>query len=221
MLDSKNRYLQIAFNHDSRTVSRVLPRIPQDERVLIEAGTPYIKREGANAIRFIRRLWSGYIVADIKTMDGAVEEVMEAAYAGANAATVLGAAPPETINLFIETCKKTGIDAFIDMIGIDDPMKVLRHVRKLPKVVILHKGRDEESSRSKVIKYVNIKRIKSKYDVLLSAAGGIDLRQAESASFNGADIVTVNLVKPHSVFEGINTEGEIERLAKDFLAGID
>ena len=221
MLDSKNRYLQIAFNHDSRTVARVLPRIPRDERILIEAGTPYIKREGANAIRFIRRLWPGYVVADVKTMDGAEEEAAMAAYAGANAATVLGAAAPETINLFIKSCEKFGIDSFIDMIGVDDPIKVLRNVRTPPTTVILHKGRDEESTRSKVIKYVHIKRILSKYDVQISAAGGIDLRQAQSASFNGASIVTVNLVKPKDPFEGISTEGEIEKLAKEFLLSID
>lgn len=220
-LDNKYRYLQVAFNHDSHTVARVLPKIPRDDRVIIEAGTPYIKREGANAIRFIRRLWPGYVLADIKTMDGAEEEAAMAAYAGANGATVLGAAPPETINLFIESCRSLGIDSFIDMIGIDDPIKVLRNVRKPPTTVILHKGRDEESTRSKVIKYVHIKRILSKYEVLISAAGGIDLRQAQSASFNGANIVTVNIVKPDESFEGINTKDEIEELAREFLAGID
>lgn len=221
MLERKTRYLQIAFNQDSHTVARVLPRIPRDERILIEAGTPYIKREGAGAIRFIRRLWPGYVVADIKTMDGAAEEVEMAAYAGANAATVLGAAPPETINLFIARCTELGIDSFIDMIGIDDPIKVLRDVRKRPTAVILHKGRDEESTRSKVIKYIHIKRILSKYEVRISAAGGIDLRQAQSASFNGANIVTVNLVSSDDPFEGIDTGGEIEKLAKEFLASID
>ncbi len=220
-LDNKYRYLQIAFNHDSQTVARVLPKIPRDERIIIEAGTPYIKREGVNAIRYIRRLWPGYVLADIKTMDGAAEEAAMAAYAGANAATVLGAAPPETINLFIETCKELGIDSYIDMIGVDDPIKVLRNVRKPPTTIILHKGRDEESTRSKVIKYVHIKRVLSKYEVLISAAGGIDLRQAQSASFNGANIVTVNVVKPDDPFEGISTQDEIEKLAKDFLAGID
>ena len=221
MLDSKFRYLQIAFNHDSYTVGRVLPRIPKDPRILIEVGTPYIKREGRHAIAFVRRLWPGYVIADIKTMDGAAEEAAEAANAGANAATVLGASPPETINLFIKTCRQLGIDSFIDMIGVDDPVHVLRAVKKPPTAVVLHKGRDEESTRSKVIKYVHIKRILSKYDVLISAAGGIDLRQAQSASFNGANIVTVNLVRPEEPFEGIDVEGEIETLAREFLAGID
>jgi bifunctional enzyme Fae/Hps len=221
MLNDKERYLQLAFNHDSSLVASLLPRIPRDPRIIIEAGTPYIKREGERAIRLIRSLWGGYVVADIKTMDGAGEEALEAARAGANGATVLGSAPKETLDLFIRTCDETGMDAFIDMIGIEDPLRVLMKLKKPPRVVILHKGRDEESSRLKAIKYVHIKRVRSKFDVLVSAAGGIGLRQAESASFNGAHIVTVNIVRPHDPFEGIPAEGSIEKLAIDFLKGID
>lgn len=220
-LNNKFRYLQLAFNHDSRLVSRLLPRIPRDERILIEAGTPYIKKEGIEAIRHIRRLWPGYVVADIKTMDGGAEEVQEVASAGANGATVLGAAPPETINNFIAACNGYGIDAFIDMIGVEDPLRVIMKIKKPPRVVVLHKGRDEESTRSKVIKYVHIKRVKSKYNVMLSAAGGIDLRQAQSASFNGSGIVTVNIVSPDDPYEGIATDSVIEKLAIEFLKSID
>lgn len=220
-LQHKTRYLQLAFNHDSALVARLLPRIPRDERIIIEAGTPYIKREGDRAIRMIRSMWSGYVVADLKTMDGAAEEVEEAAQSGANGATVLGAAPVETIDTFIEACEETGMDAFIDMIGVDDPLKVLRKLKKAPAVVVLHRGRDEETSRSKVIKYVHIKRVRSKFDVIISAAGGIDLKEAQSAAFNGANIITVNIVSPDDPFEGIATDDEIEKLAVDFLRGIE
>jgi bifunctional enzyme Fae/Hps len=219
-LDDKTKYLQLAFNQDSSVVARILPRIPKVNRIIIEAGTPYIKKEGARAIQTIRAMWPGYVLADIKTMDGARDEVEEAASAGANGATVLGAAPPETLNGFISACESFGVDAFIDMIGVEDPLRVMMRLRKPPRVVVLHKGRDEESTRSKVIKYVHVKRIRSKFDVLISAAGGIDLRQAESASFNGANIVTVNIVRPEDPFEGIGTDEGIEKLAVDFLRGI-
>ena len=59
-------------------------RIPRDQRIIIEAGTPYIKREGRNAIRMIRASWPGYVLADLKTMDGAEGEAADAAAAGAN-----------------------------------------------------------------------------------------------------------------------------------------
>ncbi len=51
ILDTRKRYLQIAFNYDLALVRRVLPKIPKSERILIEAGTPYIKREGNAASR--------------------------------------------------------------------------------------------------------------------------------------------------------------------------
>lgn len=220
-LIQKNRYLQLAFNGSIGEVARLLPRIPRDERIIIEAGTPLIKREGQKAISMVRSLWDYYVVADIKTMDGAVEEVAEAAEGGANGATVCGSAPTETIDRFIASCTSSRMDAFIDMIGVDDPLMVLRRLKKPPKVVVLHRGRDEETVRDKVIKYAHIKRVRSKYDVLVSAAGGIDLRQAQSASFNGANIVTVNIVQPDDPFEGISSDDRIEKLAVDFLNGID
>ncbi len=220
-LNARNRYLQLAFNQDSSVASRLLPRIPRDQRILVEAGTPYIKREGDRAIRFIRAMWPGYVVADIKTMDGAVEEAAEAAGAGANGATVCGAAPKETLDLFIRTCEDAGMDSFIDMLGVADPLRVLLRLKKPPRVVVLHRGRDEESTYSTVIRYVHVKRVRSKYDVLISVAGGIDLKQAQSASFNGANIVTVNIVTPDDPFEGIATDDRIEELAVRFLESID
>ena len=50
-------------------------------------------------IRYIRRMWRGMIVADIKIADGALDEVQMVRSAGANAVTVLGNAPRETINI--------------------------------------------------------------------------------------------------------------------------
>ncbi len=105
MLDSKTRYLQIAFNYDIGMVAWLLPQIPRSSRILIEAGTPYIKREGMNGIRYIRRLWPGKIVADIKIADGALGEVNMVREAGANAVTVLGYSPKETLDLVIEECE--------------------------------------------------------------------------------------------------------------------
>ncbi|MHA1479692.1 MAG: hypothetical protein ACTSPU_15985 [Promethearchaeota archaeon] len=63
---NNQRYIQIAFNHTTSDVLRILPQIPYDPRIIIEAGTPYIKREGISGIRLIRRLWRGLVVADLK-----------------------------------------------------------------------------------------------------------------------------------------------------------
>ena len=214
MLDEKHRYLQIAFNYDLNLVRQKLPLIQYSPFIFIEAGTPFIKREGMHGVQAIRSMWRGHIVADIKTSDGAVSEVIMARQA------VLGNSPTETVKLFIDTCKRLNMIAMVDMLGVDDPLDVLRPLYVTPDVVILHLGRDEESTRGKLIQYRHIKRIHSKYRSLISAAGGVDLDQARSAIFNGANIVVANLVLPGDPWNGISTEEDIGQISKKFLETI-
>ncbi len=221
LLDLRTRYLQIAFNYDAQLVKRILPTINRSNRILIEAGTPYIKREGMLGIRLIRRYWNGHVVADLKTVDGAVNEVALAQQAGATAATVLGNSPTETLDLFIDRCSKLGMISMIDMLGVIDPLKVMMRLGTPPDVVVLHKGRDEESTRGKLIQYRHVKRIRSKFDVLISAAGGVEINEARSAIFNGANIVVANLVDSSDPWTGISLDGDVAAMAKEFLSSIE
>lgn len=221
ILDNKNRYLQIAFNYDARMVMQILPTIMESDRILIEAGTPFIKREGMNGIRAIRRFWRGHVVADLKTVDGALGEVRMAHAAGATAATVLGNSPTETLNLFIEHCESLRMISMVDMLGVKDPLKVLMHLKTAPDVVVLHLGRDEENTSGKLIQYRHVSRIRSKFDVVISAAGGVGVKEARSAIFNGANIVVANLVSPRDPWKGISTDTDVAAMAKEFLATID
>ncbi|MAT44098.1 MAG: hypothetical protein CL609_17325 [Anaerolineaceae bacterium] len=221
MLDNKIRYLQIAFNKDTQQVRKILPLIPERPNIFIEAGTPFIKEEGMNGVSAIRRLWKGQIVADLKTIDGAEGEVAMAVQSGANAVTVAGSCPTETLDLFIQACEASGVYSMIDMIGVEDPLQVMRPLKKPPDVVIIHRGRDEESTRGKVIRYKQINKIRSKYDVLIAAAGGIDLHEARSAIFNGANIVVVNLVSPVDGWEGIDVTGDVKASVLKFIETLD
>jgi bifunctional enzyme Fae/Hps len=219
-LNNNVRYLQIAFNYDLSMVWQTLSRIPQSDRILIEAGTPFLKLEGMNGIRTIRRKWSGHIVADMKVTDGALGEVEMAYQAGATAVTVLGNAPSESIDLFIERCAQLNMLSMIDLLGADDPLDILRPLHHAPDIIVIHRGRDEESTRGKMIRYRQINRIRSKYDALISAAGGVDLREARSAIFNGANIVVANIVRPEDGWVGIKTTEDITQISKEFLETI-
>ena len=219
-LDNNVRYLQIAFNYDLGMALQMLRFIPQSDRILIEAGTPFIKLSGMDGVRAIRRRWRGHIVADMKVLDGALGEVDMAYQAGATAITVLGNAPPETLNLFIERCDQLNMLSMIDLLGTEDPLDVLRPLKHPPDIVVIHRGRDEENTRGKMIRYRQINRIRSKYDVLISAAGGVDLREARSAIFNGATIVVANIVRPHDGWAGIKTTGNITAISNKFLETI-
>lgn len=202
--NSSTRYIQIAFNHTINDVRRILPQIPHDPRIIIEAGTPYIKREGQNGIRLIRRYWRGLIVADLKVIDGAQEEVAMAYNAGANAVTAAGTAPKDTLDYFTKTCDQYKIFSMIDMLGQDNPLKKLFALKSSPKGVVIHKGRDEEANPRSIIRYKDINKIRSKYDVLISVAGGLKKESVRRAYFNGASIAILNIVKPTDVNEGLS-----------------
>ena len=133
-----------------------------------------------------------YIVADLKCMDRGRKEVEIARNGRANAVTALGQAPIETLDSFIQECEACGLDSMIDMMNVDFPLDVLRKLKKIPQVVILHRGVDEEAfNREKEIPYHEIQRIKSSYDIMIAVAGGDTFRETQRAIFNDADIVVV------------------------------
>lgn len=133
-----------------------------------------------------------YVVADIKAIDRGETEVEICSRAGANAATVMGTAPVETIDAFIANCTAHGLDAMIDMMNVEFPILVLAKLKKMPKVVILHRGVDEERfNREKQIPFWAIQRITSTYRTMIAIAGGDSSREVQRAAFNGANIVVV------------------------------
>lgn len=236
-LDPRKRYLQVALNGTLEDARRVIQSLPVSDRIIVEAGTPLIKRYGEEGIRRIYGWYSShvmgqtlapvapkensghdflslllqaaarssraampasevpvfpYVVADLKTMDRGGTEVALAARAGASAAVALGSAPKETLDAFIEQCEAYGIDAMIDMMNVEFPLSVLRALKQVPPVVIIHRGVDEEQfNREKQIPLHEIRRLKGSYDIMIAIAGGDTLREVQRSVFNDADIVVV------------------------------
>lgn len=215
-LEKRKKYLHIALNSTIEEARDIIYQLPMSDRILIEAGTPLIKTYGTWAISEIRSIVPGgtYIVADNKCADLANREVEMMASAGANAATCLGVAPIETINSFIEECAKFNIDSIIDMMNVPSAITILKKLKKLPDVVMLHRGVDEsEFSKEKQIPYYQIKQIKGNYGILVAVAGGDTIKEVQRAIFNDADIVVVwkNFYAPSS---------GTAQLAQDFLKEI-
>jgi len=216
-MPSKKQYLQLAFNSSFQDFLSVIRLVPENPNIIIEAGTPLIKREGVGVVSKMRQYWSGNICADIKVVDGAKEEVEMAKQAGATHVTALGNASKETLNIFVQTCKDVGLVSVIDMINTPNPLKSLWAANIVPDLVVIHRGRDEESSFGEVIQYKNISKIKGKWDISLGAAGGIDQKEMQSASFNGADVVVVNVVRPSDPWEGLVIDENIKENIDKFL----
>ena len=199
MLNQRSQYLQIAFNRSLNEVQSMISMLPVTEKIIIEAGTPLIKKYGIKGITALKNWWSekiqkpGYIVADLKCMDRGSREVKAISEAGASAATCLGLAPTETINEFIGECEKAKIDSMIDMMNIKFPFEILQKLKKLPNVIVLHRGVDEnEKNREKQIPYDQIHRIKGTYEnILISVAGGETSRDIIRTFFNDSDIAII------------------------------
>ena len=193
-LEKRKKYLHVALNSTLEEAREIISQLPASDRILIEAGTPLIKIYGTEVVLRIKEMApdGAYIVADNKCADLAAREVEMMANAGANAATCLGVAPIETIDSFIEECQKFNIDSMIDMMNVENALFVLKKLKKLPNVVMLHRGVDEtEFSKEKQIPYYQIKQIKGNYSVLVAVAGGDTIKEVQRAIFNDADIVVV------------------------------
>ena len=164
--------------------------------------------------KFAEKLFSPYIVADLKCMDRGLREVEIAREGGANAAVALGHAPIETLDAFVENCEKSGLDSMIDMMNFEFPLNVLRQLKELPRVVILHRGVDEEAfNPEKELPFHEIQRIKSNYDIMIAVAGGDTFDETRRAIFNDADIVVVW----KSFYK---SSAETAELAREFLKEI-
>ena len=88
---------------------------------IAEIGTPFIIREGINAVAQIKTDFPDLILlADVKIMDGGDYEAKLAFDAGADIVTVLGAAPDSTILKAVKAARDYDGQIMVDMIAVKD-----------------------------------------------------------------------------------------------------
>lgn len=189
-------YLQVAIDiPDIEFVKKVLKQLPQSDHLILEAGTPLIKKYGLNVIGQMREARpNAFIVADLKTLDTGNLEARMVADATADAVVISGLAPISTIEKAIKEAKKTGIYAYIDMLNVADPVKVLKELSVKPDVIELHRAIDAEDSAHAWGSIPELKKIHPK--LLVAVAGGIGkleegAARVTDATAAGADIMVV------------------------------
>jgi bifunctional enzyme Fae/Hps len=203
-------YLQIALDHPSvEHQIKVVKQLPKSDRIILEAGTPFLKKYGMEVIEKMREIVPNkYIVADLKTLDVGKLEVDDAFNAGADAVVCSGLASAASIDKFLLEAERMGIDGIIDMMEVPDPVAKLQKLKQIPRVVILHRGIDAEQSTKiegtneaqkkrwgfvpKIKEFYKDKELASGRDrVLVAVAGGIVPETANDALSMGADILIV------------------------------
>jgi len=211
-------YLQIALDiPDITRTKMILSALPRSDRIILEAGTPLIKKYGARVIHDLREIAKDvFIIADLKTLDVGQVEVDLAFEETADAVVASGLASKETLDKFIYEAKRLGIYAVVDMMDVKNPLDTLRALDELPDVIIIHRGIDEEHGG--LTRWELIRDIKTTFagrKILVAVAGGIEPSTAAKALESGADILIVGRY--------ITQSKDIERAARDFLKllGVD
>jgi bifunctional enzyme Fae/Hps len=206
-------YLQIAFDIPSfERTKEIVSQIPQSDRIILEVGTPLLKRYGVKVIRDLREIARDvFIIADLKTLDVGKVEVDIAFEETADAVVASGLAASEVLDGFIYEAKRLGIYAVVDMMEVADPVQKLRSLKQLPDIVILHRAIDVEKAgvhhRMELIK--ELRKTFAHERFLIAIAGGIMPETALEALKNGADIVIAGRY--------ITQSKDIERAVRDFL----
>jgi len=206
-------YLQIALdNPNIEMIKRVITQVPKSDNVLLEAGTPLIKRYGVGVIRDLREVRAdSFIIADLKTMDVGKVEVDMAFDETADAVCCAGAASSATIDEFVYEARRLGIYSFLDLMQVEDPVAKLKSLERLPDCVILHRAIDVEQ-RGGEARWGYIAKIREAFKdrkLLISVAGGIRPNTAQFALDAGADILIVGRY--------ITQSRDVERSVREFL----
>lgn len=185
-------YLQVALDLvDMNRVAEVLAGLPQNDHLIIEAGTPLIKRFGLEVIGEIRKLRpNAFIIADMKILDTGNLESRMAADASADAVVISGLAPASTMEKAIAEAKKTGIYSIVDMLNVNDPVKVIKGLKVKPDIVELHRAIDADDTAHA---WGDIPALKKAAGgkLIVATAGGIRVDVVRDAVRAGADIIVV------------------------------
>jgi bifunctional enzyme Fae/Hps len=216
----KPPYLQVALDLDNmQEMERIIDSLPDRERILIEAGTPLVKKFGVGIVGKIRELKKdAFIIADLKTLDVGRIEVKMAADETADAVAISGLGTQESIEKAIHEAQKQGIYSILDMMNVDNFTEKLETLNFKPDIVLLHRNVDLETMKAErgeeqeaMTEWGNINQIKDILgeNGLVAVAGGIVPKKMDQALDSGADIIVVGRY--------IIGSRDVRHAAEDFL----
>ncbi|HZK31246.1 MAG TPA: bifunctional 5,6,7,8-tetrahydromethanopterin hydro-lyase/3-hexulose-6-phosphate synthase [Methanoregula sp.] len=207
-------YLQVALDLvDMGKVATVLKELPENDHLIIEAGTPLIKKFGLGVISELRKLRpNAFIIADMKILDTGNLEARMAADASADAVVVSGLAPASTMEKAIAEARKVGIYSVVDMLNVQNPAKVIEKLKNKPDIVELHRAIDTEDTAHAWGDIAAIKKAAGG-KLLVATAGGVRVNVVQDALKAGADILVVG--------RAITASKDIKHSADEFLDKLD
>jgi len=209
-------YLQVALDIvDLNKLNAVLSALPENDHLIIEAGTPLIKKFGLSVLSEIRKVKpNAFIIADLKILDTGNLEARMAADATADAVVISGLANIPTIEKAIIEAKKVGIYSVIDMLNVQSPVKVIQALKVKPDIVELHRAIDVEETAHAWGDIAAMKKAAGG-KLLVATAGGIRTNVVKDALKAGADILVVGRAITASKDVGHAADEFIEQINKE------
>ncbi len=220
-LGGKRPWLQVALDtprlEDALSVMLDIARRTDLDRVVVEAGTPLIKSWGARAVEILRGVFDTYTVADTKTMDTGRLEARIMFDAGADAVTVLGVAPDETIRSAVEEAVRRNRAVLVDTISHPSPVERAIEAAELgADGVIMHVGIDVQVKRgvtaAQLVEEIRLLRERLPRDKYIGVAGGLKPGNIKPLIDAGADIVIVGSAITRSDKPGLVAARIIEEM---------
>ena len=159
---------------------------------VVEIGTPVVINEGLRAVKEVKAAFPNMtILADLKIMDAAGYEVSQAAAAGADIITILGAAEDESIKGAVEEAKKQGKQILADMIAVKDIATRAKELDELGvDYICVHTGYDLQAvGKNSFEDLATIKRVVK--NAKTAIAGGIKLETLPEVIKERPDLVIV------------------------------
>lgn len=114
-------HIQLAVDRKTIEEALAIARAAEAYVDVLEIGTSYIKDYGLASVRAVRDGFPGLtLLADIKTCDEAAYEFERVFEAGADIATVMGAAAYDSVAICVETARRMHRRAMIDLLECDE-----------------------------------------------------------------------------------------------------
>lgn len=166
--------LQVAIDTLTLTDAVALASALANTVDLIEAGTPFIKRFGIEAVTRLRDASGLPVVADLKIVDGGPFEAKLAVEAGAALVTVLGTAADATVTGVVDVAHAAGIEVAADLLGVCDlPQRVGELERLGVDYLGVHAGTDARAAGSSTL-MSEIGQVTAISNMKLVVAGGLN-----------------------------------------------
>lgn len=183
----------------------------------IEVGTSLIKEFGMESVRTLRKSFpEKVIIADMKTFDNAQYEFQMCYDAGADVATVMGAAPIVSIETCMNIAEKSGKLLMIDLLNTSKD-KLAKLAKYESAIFCLHVSKDmQELEGTKQNSKINIPdELRNVKNLKLAIAGGITIDSLKDLVIDNPHVVIIG-----SAITKAKNPREVAKIANDLVNSV-